>query len=110
MADLAKGQKAKPLSNTDGELAGYLVFCPGCRCGHLFHTAEWDPGDGRIGPVWTFNGDVMKPTFGPSMLVNQNTPERRCRSFVRAGQILFLGDCFHDLRGQEVALPDVDQW
>lgn len=62
------------------------------------------------GPVWEFNGDVLKPTFTPSMLVNKSLPKKRCHSSVKAGQIQFLSDCFHKLKNTTVALPDISVW
>ena len=53
---------------------GWLAFCPGCQCGHLF--------DSR----WTFNGNHEKPTFTPSMLVNATDPQTRCHSYVTDGK------------------------
>lgn len=73
----------------------HVIFCPGCKCGHGFVVDRW-----------TFNGDYEKPTFNPSMLVNQDNPARRCHSFVRDGNIQFLNDCFHELAGQTVPLED----
>ena len=78
---------------------GQIIYCPGCKGGHML--------DSR----WTFNGDYAKPTFSPSLLVNgsqTNKNQPRCHSFVRNGQIQFLGDCTHDLAGQTVDLTDWD--
>jgi len=79
----------------DGVVFGHMIFCPGCRCGHLF--------DHR----WHFNGNLEKPTFQGSMLVNQDDPQTRCHSHVTDGMIQFLGDCFHELKGQTVPLEDI---
>ena len=106
---IGDGLKARPLSGPGGQLRGYLVFCPGCQQGHLFHTEPWGR-DGTPGPVWEFNGDCLKPTFSPSMLINASRPESRCHSFVREGQIQFLGDCHHAMAGTTVDLPDVSEW
>ena len=104
-------EKAKPLTNQNDDLQGYVIFCPGCQQGHLFHTVPWIGNSlGQSGPVWKFNGDIHNPTFSPSMLVNKSIPERRCHSFVREGKIQFLGDCFHDLKNQTVELPSIDNW
>jgi len=97
---------------------GVAFWCPGCDAAHAIRS-----------DVWTWNGDVNKPTFSPSVLVtgghytpghegdcwctyNAKHPEdpapfkcERCHSFVRDGQIQFLGDCTHALAGQTVALP-----
>lgn len=93
---------------------GWAIFCPACRCGHMF--------DQR----WSFNGDEEAPTFRASMLVKSEhghppvTPEnleeykrapwpqtkvqKVCHSFVTDGKIEFLGDCTHALAGQTVPL------
>ena len=74
--------------------------CPGC--GHA-HTIDTN--------VWTWNGDLERPTITPSVLVRYDVspPNQHlstvCHSFVTDGQIQFLGDCTHSLAGQTVDLP-----
>src|SRR5262249_26563733 len=64
------------LEERKGQVIAYMVWCPGCECGHQFYvlpphkkivngkwTGEWE------GPVWTFDGNMECPTFTPSMLV-----------------------------------------
>lgn len=101
---------------------GRVAFmCPGCRELHQVAVA----GDAR--PAWDFNGDFDRPTFSPSILVRGSRPitddeHRRimageaikseptvCHSFVRDGQIQFLSDCTHDLGGQTVELPSMEE-
>jgi hypothetical protein len=90
----------------------FVFFCPGCQCGHGIKTT----GDG---PKWAFNGDVEKPTISPSILVHEHDtilPENdstgkvtktfRCHSFVTDGNIQFLDDCTHELKGKTVPLED----
>jgi hypothetical protein len=77
--------------------------------------------------MWTWNGDMVKPTFSPSILVSHHewtppvTPEnleqwkvqpwpqtkvdKRCHTFIKDGMIQFLGDCTHDHAGKTVPLP-----
>lgn len=74
----------------------FIFHCPGCGYGHWFKTT----GDS---PCWTFNGDMVKPTVQPSLLVDQNGPHR-CHSFIEVGNIRFLDDCWHDLKGKTVPL------
>ena len=102
-----------------------VFWCPGCDSAHMISDAP-----GR----WTFNGDFDRPTFSPSVLVttghhvpdfgsrNRNScwctydaehsgePSgfkcARCHSFVRDGQIQFLGDSTHALAGRTVDIPD----
>lgn len=86
---------AYDLKNQSGEVSHVMIFCPGCQCGHAFDINRWK-----------FNGDYEKPTFAPSMLVNQHDPKSRCHSFVFDGKIRFLDDCFHELKGKTVPLED----
>ena len=88
--------KAENIKTQDGSIGGVMIYCPGCKTHHVF--------DSR----WKFNGDYEKPTFNPSMLVNQNDPKTRCHSFVRDGKIQFLSDCAHELKNQTVELPDIE--
>lgn len=79
-----------------------LVFlCPGCKCGHPYEVDCADKG-------WTWNGSMEAPTFKPSLLVNEHTPERRCHLFVTDGKIQFLPDCYHELKGQTIEMQDFD--
>ncbi len=105
------------LRTLDGGRVGFM--CPGCREMHQVRVE----GDGR--PRWGFNGDYERPTFTPSVLVTGHQTEKDeagrwtgewvrgpdgkplplvCHSFVTDGQISFLGDCTHELRGQVVPL------
>ena len=86
-------------------------WCPGCDEPHapVVQTPEWmRPGSE---PVWTWNGDLDKPTISPSVLARANrltdgeTKKTVCHSFLRDGKLEFLGDCTHDLAGQTVELP-----
>lgn len=96
-----------------------LFHCPGCDDNHQIGVG-----------TWTFNGDLERPTFTPSVLVRaiqwdvetypRETFKRRaerhagvpagehtvCHSFVTDGRIQFLGDCTHELAGQIVDLPE----
>jgi hypothetical protein len=114
-----------------GEGGRLLFWCPGCKEGHQVQIGEGPS------PRWGFNGDYDKPTFSPSILVRgvrldmpdeeldrildtYNLPEDRervladkrintvCHSFVKGGQIQFLGDCTHALAGQTVPLAPFD--
>ncbi len=109
----------------DEQPLGYLFWCPGCDEAHAVYVE----GMARSGARWSFNGDELRPTFTPSLLIQYDryeppatTPELRsqilsgeivqtkvhhvCHSFIRDGQILFLGDCTHALAGQLVAIPE----
>lgn len=89
---------------SDGSLYGYHFQCPGCE---TLHT---------VGTGWTFNGDMLSPTFQPSILLRKGVepqdkrPHSICHSFIRDGQIQFLGDCTHSLAGKTVPLIDLPDW
>ena len=113
--------KVKPITNQGGDLAGYSFRCPGCANYHVFYTQPWKSGsyvDGKWvpkdGPVWTFNGDMDNPTFGPSLLIYEGRFEDgelshpRCHLFVRNGKIQYCPDCGHDLKGKTVDMADVE--
>lgn len=89
--------------------------CPGCNGGHAVSVRD----DGSH-PGWTWNGDIERPTFTPSILVHSGPPcgpdglalpgatDQVCHSFVTDGRIQFLSDCTHALAGQTVDLPEID--
>jgi len=86
----------------------YWFRCPG-GCGDHRIIVRWGASSGRSQPAWTFNGDMERPTFSPSLLVqwkNEEAKPRVCHSFIRDGQIQFLGDCTHALAGKTVPLAD----
>lgn len=76
--------------------------CPGCHMSHALPTS---------GPrAWSFNGNLDKPTFRPSILAREYDGDnvvRICHSFVTDGNIQFLGDCTHELAGKTVEIPEV---
>lgn len=69
-------------------------YCPGCK---MIHAVGLQ--------VHKFNNNLDKPTFDPSILCNW-VPERVCHSYVKDGNIQFLTDCFHELAGKTVELPE----
>lgn len=102
--------------------------CPGCR---EVHSVSVGSISEHYPAVWTFNENVEKPTFSPSLLIrsghyvpghsegecwcsyNAAHPDEPapfscsvCHSFVDNGQIQFLSDCTHALAGQTVELPE----
>jgi hypothetical protein len=80
----------------DAQRTGISFWCPGCDRAHMVTTGG--PG------AWSWDGNVDAPTISPSIKVE--APPSVCHSFVRQGQIEFLGDCTHPLAGQRVQLPD----
>lgn len=104
------GQASAFLRNTS---LGFMHYCPACDLPHFIATK----GDG---PTWSFNDDVEKPTFGPSVKVTyegkdagqdrgdgHKAPARCCHYFIKGGVIEFCGDSSHELAGRTVALPEL---
>jgi hypothetical protein len=92
---MAKFQKVK---TDEPGVTEYVFTCPGCGGLHMIRT------EGER-PRWEWNGDVDKPTCSPSLLVGPGT-SYQCHSFIKDGHIQFLGDCWHELRGQTVEIPE----
>ena len=82
----------------DGQI---LVFhCPGCKQLHLVEIVVPN------GTGWSWNSSMTAPTFSPSLLCNQHDLASRCHSFIENGYIQFLSDCYHELKGQTVEIPE----
>lgn len=89
----------------DNQPVGFAFFCPGCRQTHRIYTAGARHPD-NPDLIWDFSGDMEKPTLSPSILVRNI---ETCHSFIKDGNIQFLGDCTHSLANQTVPLPDIDK-
>lgn len=87
----------------DGKVWLLMFWCPGCSEPHGVPVRGSKTSKGGDG--WEWNESEERPTLLPSVVV-QSTPF--CHSFVRDGQIQFLEDCQHGLRGQTVTLPAYD--
>lgn len=92
------------------ETSGYSFWCPGCHTTHHITTSGGNT-------LWTVTNPEGEPTVQPSILIRLPLPLRKgsrelvnfvCHSFVRNGQIEFLGDCSHHLKGQVVPLVHLD--
>jgi hypothetical protein len=104
----------------------FLTFkCPGCDMRHGIHYI--DPANNETDhPRWTWNFDMVSPTFTPSILVrytkvtatdeeidealfnHTDIPHKHmvCHSFITDGKIQFLSDCTHELAGQTVPMVE----
>lgn len=85
----------------------YYFYCPACNAGHSFNTDPKRPN------VWQFNGDLVKPTFTPSLLIRFADDDGagdavRCHSFVTDGKIKYLNDCSHAMAGKTVEMEGVE--
>lgn len=92
--------KLRRITQKDGYTAqGWVHWCPGCEHIHAF-AVETPFGNGAH---WSFDGNMDRPTFTPSMNIGPSF----CHYFLRDGRIQFLDDCRHNLRGQTLELPDI---
>lgn len=95
-----------PVQNSDV----LLFYCPGCEEAH------------QINRTWQITGPMSSPTVSPSVLVTKPAnpdaieefkewrTERRCHSFIRDGQIEYLGDSTHPLANTTLALQPFARW
>jgi hypothetical protein len=79
----------------------YVFECPGCFIRHQFTVANDDRK-----PNWTFNNDLVKPTFTPELRNERKRNKRgklvlkRCYLKIINGQILYSVNCDHILAGR----------
>jgi len=71
----------------------FVFWCPGCRHGHFLDTGRW-----------SWNGDLVRPTATPSILVGGKGDVPRCHLYIVDGTMQFLDDCSHEYKGQTVKM------
>jgi Family of unknown function (DUF6527) len=102
--------KLRPYKIWDGgmptdEIGGYYHYCPACHEPHGIAVKQRN----RSGARWSFNGDMERPTFAPSIkcfTIVEGKQHTLCHYFIRDGMIEFCNDNPHALNGQTVPLPD----
>ena len=119
--------KAKPLKiNTSQDENGYME-CSVEEATHIELKLPC-PLDHRIIPiiisgsrdshseiVWSWNGDIEKPTLKPSVLTSggrwdekmEKYTQYRCHTWITDGKARFLSDCTHDKANQTIELDEV---
>lgn len=73
----------------------FLIWCPGCQEPHAYATSG--------SCSWSFNGNLERPTFTPSLLHHGNP---RCHLNLTDGMIQFHGDCEHALKNTVQPMAD----
>lgn len=127
--------KLRSWASADGKKRGLTYWCQGCKTSHQITTQGGPPGQN-----WSWNGDVNKPVFGPSVDVktghyisshkpgddcwctfNEKHPEdehdfecQHCHTWVgcngaKPGEVYFLADCSHELKGTIQPFPDLPE-
>lgn len=98
-------------------------YCPGCKMMHCVYLKH--PNNRQAS--WDWNMCSKSPTFSPSLLISGTariTDAERdtlmaggtidprpytCHFFIRDGQLQFLGDCTHDLKGKTLPMVDIPE-
>lgn len=87
---------------------GWMVQC---RCACQWH--EFPKQRLTNGAAWTFDGNMVTPTFTPSMNMawnppgphyNPECPSGRCHFILTAGVMQYCGDCSHEHAGKSYPL------
>jgi len=83
-----------------------LHYCPACDELHPYAVDK----PFSNGHQWTFNNNLEKPSFYPSMnMTIHSKPPRTCHYFVTDGQIIYCGDCTHEYSGKTIPLPEIPE-
>lgn len=92
----ASGPGVPVIRDRDG--AYWEHWCPGCDDTHLIPV-----------PRWSFNGDVVRPTFTPSVRITWGSApgSRQCHYNITNGEIFFHGDSTHKCAGQTLPLRPI---
>jgi hypothetical protein len=73
-------------------------WCPACAEKHVI------PISAPYKVLWTFNGDVLSPTFTPSVRLDKGN-DYRCHYNLEKGILKYCADSTHELRGRDIPLP-----
>jgi hypothetical protein len=101
--------KLSHISDKQGE--AYVFYCPGCEMSHIVpvkYASEHTHRNGKVKPTWRFNGNMDKPTFIPSFVIEWAgaEPPQRCHCIIRDGELIYLVDSTHKLSGSRIKMKD----
>jgi Family of unknown function (DUF6527) len=101
------GQISQFLRGGDGFIAH---FCPGCAEPHFIHISK----PSSNGSQWSWDGNIVEPTIEPSVNIHKAVPKKRkpyvCHYRLQHGEIHYLDDCTHMLRGITMRLPPLPEY
>lgn len=88
------------------KIGGTIIhWCPACHDVHAIPVVRGCAYE----KAWEWDGDIIAPTIAQSVLISSAEGfvyrRRHCHYFLKAGEIEFLPDCAHALRGLKVPLP-----
>lgn len=92
-------EKLRAAVDGHGQPYGHYHYCPGCEGMH------------RLPPGWTFNGDLVRPTYSPSFKhtwrFGDSGGGKVCHYILTDGVLNYCSDSTHPLAGEAVPLPDI---
>lgn len=98
---------AAKLKHYGGDQYGF--HCPGCGNSHVV-PLKLEGTPKRIGTFWDWNGSLDEPDIVPSIRVQWGSDDKgkplTCHLYVKNGQLMFMGDCFHRLKGKTVPMVE----
>jgi hypothetical protein len=90
---------------------GISHWCPGCKDVHFINldAPNW------IGAIWSWDKNIVAPTIKPSVHIICRDPEGEipdevCHYHLKDGQLQYLNDCTHALKGVTMPLPPLPDY
>lgn len=115
----------KFIRKTEEDSTQYEFYCPGCGHHHFIHEELWniDLITNTLSPsvlvrgvsdssTWDIdkNGDfIFEATDNPAVRKAKGSKPTVCHTFVRKGQIQYLNDCTHDLKGKTIPMVELKE-
>lgn len=81
-----------------------MFWCPGCGEAHMIDVSHRG---------WRWDGNADAPTISPSVREflpareGKNPEQTLCHLFVKRGQIEYLGDCAHAMKGTTIDMQPI---
>ena len=97
--------KLKRIIDQNEAFKGWGHYCPACVDWHVYAVEQ----PFANGATWTFDGNMEKPTFHPSMKITTGFSKeetRICHYFLRNGILDYCNDSTHSFAGKKVDLPN----
>lgn len=115
--------KLRRYVDAKGAPIGWSHYCQACRQIHVFNveqpTRAWPEFGIKGGVRWTFNGNLERPTFGPSMLITaggftseagKKVKKRTvCHYHLQDGILKYCADSPHAFANKQVPLEEIPE-
>jgi Family of unknown function (DUF6527) len=77
-----------------------VFYCLGCRRYHSINV------NSQTEASWQFNGDFVKPSISPSILIKDMNENIICHSNIKEGMITYEEKGIHDLIGMTLPMSE----